>query len=192
MRKIVLGMAAIVVTLGLSGSVSANLVVNGGFETGDFTDWTLSGNMNLAGIGTEAPHGGTYEAYFGVVGTPAFLTQDLTTTADQGYELTFWLKNEVIDLGRAFFFTASVGGVDAVQLINVSAFDYTKYTYDFTATGATTTLQFSFRHDPGVWHLDDVDVEPTATAVPEPSTLLGAGLAVLTGLVYGWRRRWRS
>lgn len=35
---------------------------------------------------------------------------------------------------------------------------YTEYTASFVATGASSTLSFAFRNDPGLWFLDDVSV----------------------------------
>ena len=40
----------VVAAFGMSTQVSADLVQNGGFETGDFTDWTLSGNTTSVNV----------------------------------------------------------------------------------------------------------------------------------------------
>jgi hypothetical protein len=75
-------------------------------------------------------------------------------------------------------------------LNNPDAFAYTEYDFDFTATGASTTLQFEFQQDPAFFHLDDVDVEQNTTpGVPEPGTLALAGCGIVTFVGYRWRRR---
>ena len=52
-------LTCVVVFLIACGAASANLVVNGGFETGDFTGWTVTGaGFNCgspSGISTVAP-----------------------------------------------------------------------------------------------------------------------------------------
>src|SRR5258707_4542450 len=40
--------------------VAGNLVVNCGFETGDFTGWTRSGDQGFTSIDTVSAHSGTY------------------------------------------------------------------------------------------------------------------------------------
>jgi len=73
----------------------ASILVNGGFETGDFTDWAQSGWF----IETTNPHSGVYDASTGcggasctTVGDPnsAYVYQDVTTTAGATYTLSFF------------------------------------------------------------------------------------------------------
>ena len=192
MRKPLLGFAALALALAMSGPASANLVVNGGFETGDFTGWTLSGNPGFISI-TSNPaevHSGTFAARFGAVGSPTFLTQtqDLATVAGQSYTLDFWLQNLG---GPVNHFRATVAGVDLVTIDNANPFPYTEFTRTFVATSSSTMLQFAFQQNPSFWDFDDVSVNPLTTAAPEPSTLVSGGVAGLLGLAYAWRRRKR-
>ncbi|MGP8243845.1 MAG: hypothetical protein ACLQVN_04910 [Bryobacteraceae bacterium] len=58
---------SVVVLLLACGAAHAGLIVNGGFETGDFTGWTVTGanvlNTNY-GISTINPEDGVYCAWF--------------------------------------------------------------------------------------------------------------------------------
>ena len=54
---------------------SADLVFNGGFETGDFTGWILSGNPIPGTVDTANPHSGVYAADLIAAGSPTFIEQ---------------------------------------------------------------------------------------------------------------------
>ena len=58
-------------------SIAGNVIVNCGFETGDFTGWTLTGNTGFTGVTSGSPYvnSGTYGAYLGPVGSDGFLSQ---------------------------------------------------------------------------------------------------------------------
>lgn len=54
-------------TLGIAQSAKANLIVNGGFETGDFTGWTQTSNTSATFVDGEPQPGssGNNAAWFG-------------------------------------------------------------------------------------------------------------------------------
>jgi hypothetical protein len=186
--------AAFVLFLG-AGRANADIVVNGGFETGDFTGWTVSGVDPFdVFVSTSMPHSGLFAADLGSVGGIGFLSQTLPTTAGQTYALSYWLAND--GFGPVEHFDARINGnvipgsvLDSPGID--SGFPYRQFTFDFTATGPTTVLSFGERQDPAFLHLDDVSVN-AVVVVPEPATLglLCIGLAGLAGC--GWRRRQRA
>jgi len=156
-----------------------NYVVNCGFETGDFANWTVGGNTGFTGVDALNPHSGDYAAYLGPVGTDGTLTQAVggPTTL---YSVSFWLYNG----GTApNDFTVLWNGSDVgPDLINVSAFPYTEVfgVLAGNAGAGSNTLTFVYSQNSGYFYLDDVFV-----GAPEPGSLLlfGTGALGLVGLI---------
>jgi len=186
----------------ICAAITPNLVSNCGFETGDFTSWTVGGNTlnpasNYYGVDTFDANSGTYGAYmsqdFIDAGTaPVTLSQSLATTTGTAYIVSFWLEQDSAPTpGYTHLFSASWGGTTMLNLTPTIALPgpvgvFTQYSFVETATGPSTTLLFSFRNDDLYWSFDDVSVTPT----PEPSTGLlgGIALGVVLLLVAGQKR----
>src|SRR5436190_16371503 len=79
--KSVLAASVALAFFGFLASANANLVVNGGFETGDFSGWTLTGNTVFSGVecpGSALVFEGNCDAFFGPTGSTGGITQTLT------------------------------------------------------------------------------------------------------------------
>jgi hypothetical protein len=151
----------------LEDRVTPSLLVNGDFETGDFTGWTQSGNPGFTSVQSSviASHGGTHYALLGPVGSEGFLAQTFTTTPGNPYTLNYWLASEG---GTPNSFHAMIDGVDlsGSVITDGPAMPYTQFTFTFTAANPTTELKVGFQHDPTFWHLDDVSVDAGTYVVP--------------------------
>lgn len=188
MRK--LSFIVILLALSLFPGISfSELVTNGGFETGDFTGWTVTPAPvgSDFGVSTAYPHTGLYAAYFGAVSTyNDSISQALATIPGQAYTLTYSLTHPYP--ASANDFQVTWGGTTLQDLIDYGSFPYNTFTLDVTATSTPTILQFSGLEVPAFYYLDDVSVTGAAAEVPEPTTmlLLGSGLIGLAG--YGRKK----
>jgi PEP-CTERM motif len=177
------GLAALMIAAA-PAVAATNLIVNPGFETGDFTGWTIGGNSDPTAFGVLCLGGalvaeGNCSAYSSAIGAPVTFSQTFATIVGQSYEVDYWA---LFDGASGSQFGATFGGTSLSNLNNPSGtLNFTRN--NLVATSALTTLTFSLRDDPGFMFLDAVSV----TAVPEPETfaMLGVGLVAL-GL---WRRR---
>ncbi len=133
-----------------------NLLANGDFETGDFSNWHIGGHNKYQTFITSDAENGNFAAGLGTVGTEGTLSQTLQTTVGQQYELTFRLAN--LQAGAVENFYAIIGGQTLYSEVNPQAHDYVEHVVDFTATSPTTRLIFEYRNDPSDWHLDNVSV----------------------------------
>jgi hypothetical protein len=171
----------------------ANLVLNPGFETGDFTNWTTtprpSGGSSF-GVDS-ASHSGDFAAYFNALyNTPDknvgfdTISQTLSTTPGALYDMSFWLSDgfgNPPEEFRVFF------GGTLVEDIGAEGFPYTQYTLTGLAgTGSSTVLEIQ-GYNQAAFHVDDISV--TEAAVPEPGTWLASGLVAVVLAVRLFRRR---
>jgi hypothetical protein len=182
---------SVVGAVALAGAAQAELVTNGGFETGDFTGWTQFGNQGDTGVdctGRFTPHSGQCVGFFGAIGSTGGIFQTtLATQAGQTYDVSFWYSNLSGGTPNSFEFNWD-GGRAEVSMVNAAAFGYTQYTAQLTASGTNTDLRFTIRHDPNFYLLDDVSVVARNNNVPEPGSMALVGLA-LAGLGAMSRRK---
>jgi len=167
----------------LEPNARAELVTNGGFETGDFSGWTTTdapGTSSFYGVDTLGPHNGNYSAFFGASGPGRdSISQALATVAGQSYQISFFLDNS--PGGDPSLFTASFGGITFFNA-PTSAFAFSRFDFSVTATGSNSVLDFSGYNGPGFYTLDSVSVNAiNANAVPEPNTL---ALVMISGLAF--------
>lgn len=177
--------AMVLMMSGLTAPAHADLVRNGGFETGDFTGWTLTGSLlvfveKLTGVWGGTPYGpesGTYYALFDAyMNNPATISQQISTTAGTRYDFSFWMGSVG---GTPNAMSVAFGSDAVLSMVNESDRAYVKYTYTVTATSNTTLISFSGADGP-LWV--DIDGISVVAAVSEPAcmAIFGAGIAGLS------------
>ena len=155
--------SGVVAVVPFSVSVGQPILQNGGFETGNFTDWTQSGNTGSSVVtsgNANYVYSGTYGAQLGPVGSLGYLSQNLTTVAGQNYLLSFWLRNYSGATPNQF--QVQWNGTTIYYQSNITATVWTNLQFLVTAPSSATPLQFGFQNDPAYFGLDAINVTPLA------------------------------
>lgn len=192
------------------GSAQANLLQNGSFETGSWsntgsgwmdvtpgstaiTGWSLVNNN----VAWSAP--GNTDGIVALDGIHALdltgmgninpnggVTQTIATTIGHSYTLSLFL-DAVVAYGIPASVLVQAGGMS--QAFNKTTNGWQQYGFDFVATGANTSITLSGVRSPNTYYigLDNVSVvaaAPMSGTVPEPGSLalLGLGMAGLIGV----------
>jgi hypothetical protein len=176
-------------TASICDAEPGNIVLNCGFETGDLTDWTVSGN-NTWNFITSDSHSGNFAWEAGPNPPEVYISQTLDTVAGQSYTLSFWLEVSATPANQfEAWWNSTQSGTPVLDLINAPVAPYTEYQFTVTASSSSTNLEFGTYNSPGHFLLDDISVVPlTGPEIPEPESL---GLAVLGSLVL-FSRAFRS
>lgn len=140
-------------------SDDVNLIVNGGFETGDHTGWSA---FNSAIIDTASPHTGTYCAK---VDKNSSYEQTVSLAPNTKYVLTGWAKSEnsaVMTLG-----VKNYGGQESFSA-TVSA-EYQKLTVTFVTNNepcVATIYGYRQNSGTGAGYFDDVELVSVQDLAP--------------------------
>ncbi len=189
---------------------AGNLVLNPGFDTGNFTDWVknttaISDSWVVSGTSSHTPQSGSFSATEGCISavclqadftaaTPQgdWIYQNLNTVSGSTYTLTFFY-----DPGStlpAFGADSSElrvmwGGalVDDLVFTNQADPGFIQFTVsNLSASSTSTQLAFLGQDNPSFAALDTIDVEGNAggPTAPEPSSIVlcVGGLMALLGL----------
>lgn len=146
---------------------------------GNTADITVTSGPEEEGI---VANSGTNFAELGPMGSDGFLSQTLSTTVGQAYEISWYLA---VGNGAPNDFSVTWGGAPVYNAIDLSpAASYTKYSFTEVATAPNTTISFGFRDDPDFLFVDDTVV----SAVPEPGYFVATGIG-LAALLFTKKRR---
>jgi hypothetical protein len=154
----------------IGGAQAAPLIVNGGFETGNFTGWTANAVSFPMAVNTVQVNSGNFAAQIaGFSSGPDTLTQVVADTAAQSYNLSF--ARYIGNGGPINSLNVTWNGTSVFSELNPGTYNiYQTFTVSVVGTGSDT-LVFTTANDPSVTYLDDVSLT-ASTATPLPSTWL--------------------
>lgn len=163
--------ASLLVLTAAPATAGVNLVANGSFETFDFSGWTQFDNTGFTGVSWDfgwpsvAPTDGNAQAYFGPVWSTGGILQSIATTPGRLYDVSFDLY--AFPGGQSF--SADFGSTNLLSGALAEGLAYTSFRSTVLATGSSTVLSFTTRHDPSYYLVDNVRVV-AAGGVPEPTS----------------------
>jgi hypothetical protein len=163
--------AALLSSAGLPGQ---QLIVNGGFETGNFSGWTQINNTGFTSVvnNPSQAHSGNDYMETGPVSSLGGITQTVATNSGIPYTLTFWTLNQG---GTPNEFQAMWDNTVLEDDVNAPTDTaYQQHTYTVTGTGSDS-VTFQFRQDPNYWRFDDVSLVPATSPSLFYYFTLGAG-----------------
>lgn len=168
------------IALGLAGAVTSiaaparalQLIQNGGFETNDFSGWTLTGDVAYTGLFRVGDYGfgeGNYFLASGPSNNWGIFSQDIPTTTGRKYSISFDYRTITSDNKLAASFE------DSSLLYLVDTQQTSRFSGVFTASSTTGSSTFSIGfYNPGFYNfVDNVSVEPVQE-VPAPLPIMGA------------------
>jgi hypothetical protein len=150
---------------------AVNLIVNGGFESGNFSGWSLSGSADSGDLVVSGSvdgytaYAGQYFALLGASGSNSVLSSNVTVAAGAAYKLSFALASDgktTNDLSAVVTVWPTGAATTLFSETNIPATVYVVHSAVFSAptgSGAVAiSLSFLSRDDPGYLALDDVSL----------------------------------
>ena len=188
-KSILLLTASLGLAIAPGAGAAGNLILNGNFATGDFTDWTKSGDIDVDGSTFLISLPGT-DSYYAVASIPGSISQTIATTIGTQYTLSFLSNNNTDNTGGSL--SGKINGstlFTAASIYLTTDHSWLTQSYNFTATTTSTSveLDLNFGGAHGNGYIDDIAVTELSP-VPEPSEWAAASVALL-GLVYVAKRR---
>jgi hypothetical protein len=158
-----------------------NLVQNGSFATGDFTDWSLMNNNDLyvVTLGTtvpsyttttfgSSPPESTYYATLGPDSPPVGMSQTIGTTPGDYYTFSFYISHpsyESITSSNAEF-TASFAGYSVYNSVAAAITNWTLESFTLEANAVNEAVTFTSESDSGYYQVGDISVIDDGPAPP--------------------------
>ena len=138
------------------------VIQNGGFETGDLTGWTSTGNTTYNDVldlinYPSYVHSGSYGMALGAIGSLGYVSQLLNTISNRPYLISFWLANPTV--GTPNEFVVQWDGRTLFDQVDMGVFAWTQMQFVLLATDSTTRLTFGAYNDYGAFGFDEISAQ---------------------------------
>jgi hypothetical protein len=125
---------------------SAELVKNGGFETGDFTGWTATNSKVLArsttGTYYETAHSGKYSARIGTESIEGRIAQTVSIPPKSSAKFTAWYRAEKGSSLTVFLKKGDGSVIQQWAVTSVTSWTPVTYDFDVSYAGQSVTIEF--------------------------------------------------
>lgn len=147
---------AITISTGTAVTYASNeLIINGDFESGQLTGWTVLGTP----VAMRYSHQGIFSARLGSRSGTAQISQSFKIPSGRTGKLSFWYVGETGDYDSPVLIVSLFGPNGAIisQWVGKIDYDWHQITYDIAAQYSKTTLTVRFYGEPGFSYvnLDD-------------------------------------
>ncbi len=135
-----------------------NLISNPDFETGNLNSWSSEWNPSLAGIETNYPYGGTYDAYLHPTSSAdVAVYQTVTAPSTKTYALKAYCA---ANISNAVQLGVDVNGTQVGHTYITANNGYTQYTITFNASAGQTIKVWYYANKTSGWAtIDDVELK---------------------------------
>ncbi len=152
---------------GCTGGHGANLVTNGGFQTGsnyNIVDWTAAWDSTAdpyVYISSNGQGGSSKALWLGSIPGENRVSQVIPNlTAGKPYILCFYLSNAATAAFTPNSFEATWNDKNVLQVVNSDGFGYVYFSFQVEAVGGgNDVLSFEERNATSYWYLDNVAVQ---------------------------------
>jgi hypothetical protein len=189
-------------SIAITQPASAQIIQNGGFETGTFPPWAILESNNAPRISNTVSHSGTYSALLGnlpgeqeALGN-SWIQSNLTSALPAGASLSFWWQgfttdSITFDWQDAYITNAGGTILSTIMHLCTTTNGFQHVTFDLSAfAGQQVHVEF-LDHQDGFGDVTNMYVDDVSI-VPEPSVaslgLLGFGVLAATGIARRMRR----
>ena len=183
MRRSGLALSALALALTLplaSSQARADVLVNGGFETGSLGPWVVGRNFGASedwNVTSTVAHSGTFSATD--VGNEELRQNFAATPTSSILDVSFWAEHPDANVNALAVDLYYSDGTDNEFLVNTTGTGWNFFDVTSHLTAGLSLTGFSvFGNSAGRTYFDDASITTAVSSVPEPGSFALGGVAL--------------